>query len=97
MKKLLLASGWLQADETTLKVLTGKLGKGIHTGWLRYYGNDEHCVFDYTPGRDGKAADTFLAAFSGLIQVDGYTPGHRAGRMLGVYWPSVSRTLGLAV
>lgn len=73
MKKALLASGWLQADETTLKVLTGKLGTGIHTGWLRYYGNDEHCVFDYTPGRDGKAADTFLAAFSGLIQVDAYT------------------------
>lgn len=73
IKKVLLASGWLQADETTLKVLTGKLGKGIHTGWLRYYGNDEHCVFAYTPGRDGKAADTFLAAFSGLIQVDGYT------------------------
>lgn len=73
MKVALLASGWLQADETTLKVLTGRTGKGIHTGWLRYYGNDEHCVFDYTPGRDAKAASAFLVAFAGVLQVDGYT------------------------
>lgn len=73
MRTALLAGAWLQADETTLRVLTGPRGKGIHTGWLRYYGNDEHCVFAYTPGRDAKAASAFLEGFSGLLQVDGYT------------------------
>lgn len=74
MRTELLASPWLQADETRLRVLTrGRRGKGAHTGWMRYYGNDEHCVFDYTPGREGAATNTFLASFSGLLQVDGYT------------------------
>jgi transposase len=67
---------YLQADETTIKVLrikkTGKKGKA-HTGyyWVYYNPIDNHVVFIFDPGRGRVYPAEHLKNFSGKLQTDG--------------------------
>ncbi len=67
---------YLQADETTIKVLkvkkSGKKGKA-HTGyyWVYYDPLDNHVVFIFDPGRARKYPAKHLSNFSGTLQTDG--------------------------
>ena len=72
---------YLQADETTLKILKvkktgqkkGKKGKA-HTGyyWVYYDPIDKHAVYIYEPGRGKVYPVEHLSNFSGKLQTDGY-------------------------
>src|SRR5690606_18171869 len=65
---------YLQADETTLKVLD-KLKKGeTHLGYLWVYHAPlaKMCVFDYQKGRGTDAPRDMLATYQGTLQTDGY-------------------------
>ena len=72
---------YLQADETTLKILKvkktgqkkGKKGKA-HTGyyWVYYDPIDKHAVYIYEPGRGKVYPAEHLSNFSGKLQTDGY-------------------------
>lgn len=67
--------GYLQADETTLKVLDkNKKGK-THLGYLWAYHAvlSKMCVFDYQKGRGIDAPREMLTDFSGTLQTDGYS------------------------
>jgi len=73
---------YLQADETTIKVLkvkkSGKKGKA-HKGyyWVYFDPVDNHVVFIYDYGRGRKYPVEHLENFSGKLQVDGY-PAYEA-------------------
>ncbi len=65
---------YLQADETTLKVLD-KYKKGqTHLGYLWVYHAvlSKMCVFDYQKGRGTDAPREMLTDYRGALQTDGY-------------------------
>lgn len=66
--------GYIQADETTLKVLDkDKKGK-THLGYLWTYHavQSKLCVFDYQKGRGVDAPRQMLTDYHGALQTDGY-------------------------
>jgi len=74
MNKELLSTGYVQADETTLKVLDGtKKGKS-HLGYMWTYYNPEKkvVVFDYQKGRGREGPAAKLSQYQGYLQTDGY-------------------------
>jgi transposase len=75
LKKELLQSGYLHADETGIKVLDGsKAGKKIHNGFFWVYHNSiENLVFfDYQPSRKKGVPQGMLQNYQGYLQSDGY-------------------------
>lgn len=75
LKKELLQSAYLHADETGIKVLDqNKAGKKIHSGFLWVYHNsiEKLVFFDYQPSRKKEVPQGMLAAFKGYLQSDGY-------------------------
>lgn len=68
------SQGYLQVDETTIKVLDdGKKGK-THLGyyWIYHSPIDGNIVFDYQPTRSQEAPVHMLKNFKGYLQTDGY-------------------------
>jgi len=73
-KRMVLACGYLHADETTIKVLDEiKKGK-THLGYYWVYHNSEQklVLFDYRKGRGREGPDDILKDFQGYLQTDGY-------------------------
>ncbi|MEG0856278.1 MAG: IS66 family transposase [Terrisporobacter sp.] len=77
MRKELLKSNYIQADETTLKVIdnAGKESKSKKYMWLyKTHGdNDSIIIYDYQPTRSSSCPKAFLGDYSGYLQTDGYT------------------------
>lgn len=81
-------SSKLFMDETTAPVLDPGRGR-TKTGFLWALARDDRAwsgddppgvVYFYAPGRGGENAETFLAGFDGILQVDGYTGYNRLTR-----------------
>lgn len=77
LKKEVLASSYIHADETGLKVLCEKLtkkSKKIHDGWLWCYNNSVQKLvfFNYQHGRSEKHTEGILKDFRGILQTDGW-------------------------
>jgi len=73
-KKELLQSGYIQADETPIQVLTkDKKGKS-HRGYFWVYHDPikGNVIFDYRKSRSREGPNDFLKDFKGVLQVDGY-------------------------
>ncbi|MEB2782935.1 IS66 family transposase [Algoriphagus sp. C2-6-M1] len=66
--------GYLQADETTIKVLDSTKKKDTHLGyyWVHHNPVDGTVLFDYQKGRDQAAPKKILQGFKGYLQSDGY-------------------------
>lgn len=80
------AKGYLQADESTIKVQDrNKKGK-CHLGyyWVYHCPIDGTVLFDYQPGRSARAAAHVLSGFKGYLQTDGYTAYDKIGASAGV-------------
>ncbi len=73
-KKVVLSSGYLQADETHIKVMDkGKKGCTHHGYYWLYHDSLRKLVlFDYRPGRDRAGPEDILKDFQGYLHVDGY-------------------------
>jgi transposase len=74
MRKRILGSAIIQTDDTKVQVRLPRK-KGVLKGHLwAYRGDREHpyVVFEFTPNWEAKAAQSFLGAFEGFIQADGY-------------------------
>jgi transposase len=75
LKKQVLASDYLMADETPLPVLTkdkpGATHKGYH--WVYYAPEKRLVLFDYHKTRSREGPDEMLKDFSGFLQTDGYS------------------------
>jgi len=70
--------GYLQADETTIKVLENPGKKSCHLGyyWVYHSPLDGTVLFDYRPTRAAKSMENMLSGFKGYLQTDGY-PGYK--------------------
>jgi len=65
---------YLQADETTLKVLDADKKGQTHLGYLWVYHAvlSKICVFDYQKGRGTEGPREMLTGYKGTLQTDGY-------------------------
>ena len=80
MKAVVLAQCYLQADETTIRVLPEKgnnkknMKSGTHLGYFWVYRSPglNLPIFDYQPGRGQECPKAVLRSFSGVLQTDGY-------------------------
>ena len=75
MLKKILSSGYVQADETAIKVLDTNKKGDTHKGWMwLYYAPEQKMVyFNYRKGRGQNGPKEILKGYEGYLQVDGYT------------------------
>jgi transposase len=73
-KHRVLSGGYLQADESPIKVLDNTTAKKTHKGYMWVYRNPESrlVLFDYQQGRGAEHPLEVLGSFKGLLQCDGY-------------------------
>ena len=73
-KKMILACGYLHADETPLKVLDESKKGTTHQGyyWVYHNSKDKLVLLDYRKGRGREGPDDILKDYKGYLQTDGY-------------------------
>lgn len=73
-KQLVLASGYLHADETIIKVLDSNKKNASHQGyyWVYQCNASKLVLFDYRPGRGREGPQSILKEYKGYLQTDGY-------------------------
>jgi transposase len=73
-KKMVLSSGYLHADETTIKVMDESKKGTTHRGYYWLYHDSLHklVLFDYRPGRVRAGPEDILKNFQGYLQSDGF-------------------------
>ncbi|HVU97298.1 MAG TPA: IS66 family transposase [Puia sp.] len=74
LAKEVLASDYLHADETPIKVLDKDKKGETHRGYFWVYHNSlrDLVLFDYQPGRGREGPSQLLKDFKGHLQTDGY-------------------------
>ena len=74
--------GYLQVDETPIKVLDSDKKGAAHQGyyWVYHAPLDGTVLFDYSPTRGGIAAVPMLGNFKGYLQTDGYAVYEKYGK-----------------
>lgn len=85
-RKLILGSGYLEGDETTIKVLDkDKKGK-THLGyyWVYRAPLENLVLFDYREGRGREGPKELLKDFKGYLQTDGYEVYEYFGNVEGI-------------
>src|SRR5690606_20350666 len=85
-RELVLSSGYLEGDETTIKVLDrNKKGK-THLGyyWVYRAPLENLVLFDYQQGRGGEWPQELLKDFQGYLQTDGYGAYDYLGKIEGI-------------
>ena len=85
-KRITLATAYLGADETPIKVLDEDKKGTTHRGFYWVYHNSEQklILFDYRPGRGREGPDDILKDFQGYLQTDGYSAYEDFGRRPGI-------------
>lgn len=86
LQELIMSSGYLEADETTIKVLDkDKKGKA-HLGYYWVYRAPELnlVLFDYREGRGREGPIDSLKTFRGYLQSDGYGAYEYFGKIAGI-------------
>jgi len=85
-KQLVLGQGYLQVDETPIRVLdTNKKGK-THQGYYWVYNSpiQNAVLFDYRKGRGREGPKEMLKEFNGYLQSDGYNVYDWFGKKEGI-------------
>ena len=74
-KRITLATSYLGADETPIRVMDEDKKGTTHRGFYWVYHNAEQklVLFDYRPGRGREGPDDILKDFQGYLQTDGYS------------------------
>jgi len=75
------AQGYLQADETPIRVLESPKKGSCHKGWYWVYHNpiSRTVLFDYQPTRGAPGPKRILDEFKGYLQTDGYSVYKKIG------------------
>ena len=78
--------GYLQVDETPIKVLESNKKGACHQGYYWVYHNpiNRIVLFDYRPTRGSPAPRSMLEDFQGYLQTDGYSAYNKIGSKTGV-------------
>jgi transposase len=80
MRRDLLTSSYLQADETTVPVQTGERTGKNHEAYLWQFGRPGgEVVFEFSMGRGRDVASKFLGNWEGKLQTDGYVGYDQTG------------------
>ena len=76
------AKGYLQVDETPIKVLDSDKKGAAHQGyyWVYHSPLDKTVLFDYNPSRGGHVPKSMLDNFRGYLQTDGYAAYDKYGK-----------------
>ena len=91
------ARGYLQVDESRIKVLESAKTGSCHQGWYWVYHSpiEKTVLFDYQPTRGAPAPRRILDDFTGYLQTDGYSVynkiGHRSGVVHLACWAHARR------
>jgi len=74
LKKQIIESDYVCADETTVQVLENSKNSSKDYMWVYMTGSDPKpaVVFEHHPTREGDVAYEFLKSFKGYLQTDGY-------------------------
>jgi transposase len=74
LKRRILKSEYIQADETGIKVLDSEKKGSTHQGYLWAYRDvvNNLIMFEYQPGRKKESPGRLLKDFKGFLQTDGY-------------------------
>ena len=85
-KRVALATAYLGADETPIKVLDEDKKGSTHRGfyWVYYNSEQKLVLFDYRSGRGREGPDDILKDFQGYLQTDGYSAYEDFGRRPGI-------------
>lgn len=78
----ILATGYVQADESHITVLTKNSLKSSHRGqmWVFFSPQLKATFFNYEPRRDIESANQVLSDYSGILQTDGYSAYQSIGQ-----------------
>lgn len=76
------AKGYLQVDETSIKVLESDKKGAAHSGWYWVYHSplDGMVLMDYQPTRGSSGSKNMLEHFKGYLQSDGYAVYDKVGQ-----------------
>jgi transposase len=85
-RRLTLATKYLGADETPIKVVDEDKKGTTHRGyyWVYYNSEQKLVLFDYRPGRGREGPDDILKDFQGYLQTDGYSAYEDFDRRSGI-------------
>jgi hypothetical protein len=86
LKRRILSSSYLQADETGIKVLDSEKKGSSHQGYLWAYRDviNNLVLFEYQRGRNKEGPAKMLKDFKGYLQTDGYTAYNQFSSRTGV-------------
>jgi transposase len=70
---MIIASNYVQADETPFQVLREPGRKDTSQSYLWVYRGGNSVVFDYQQSRSGYHAEAFLKGLKGYLQTDAYS------------------------
>ena len=82
MNEKILDSGYIQADESPIKVLDKNKKRKSHQGYQWVYHSPENklVLFNYRKGRGMHGPKEMLSGYSGILQSDGYTVYDKIGK-----------------
>ncbi len=85
-RQLVLSSGYLHVDETTLKVLDKQKKGTTHLGYYWVYQShvEKLVLFDYQTGRGREGPQSMLKNYQGYLQTDGYAAYDYFGNQPGI-------------
>jgi len=86
LKRKILSSFYLQADETGIKVLDSEKNGSSHQGYLWAYRDviNNLVLFEYQRGRNKEGPAKMLKDFRGFLQTDGYAAYDQFGQREGI-------------
>ena len=86
LKQKVLASSYIQADESPIKVLDKDKKRSTHQGYQWVYHNplDKLVLFHYRKGRGMSGPKEILSNYTGYVQCDGYTVYDKIGKKPGI-------------
>lgn len=81
-RQSVLNNGYLQVDESTIKVQDKSKEKNIHTGfmWVYHAPLQKGVLFEYHPSRGAESVKDTLTNFEGYLQTDGYQVYEKIGQ-----------------
>lgn len=84
------SKGYLQVDETPIKVLESSKKGAAHQGyyWAYYSPIDHVTLFEYQPNRENTGVIKMLNQYNGYLQADGYSGYHKVSRQKGIIFLS---------
>lgn len=82
LKQKILKSGYIQTDESPIKVMDGDKKGSTHQGYQWVYNDPVHklVLFNYRKGRGQNGPKELLAHYNGYLQCDGYSVYDKIGR-----------------